>query len=359
LKQPKLEPGQISRIVVRAPNWLGDVVMSVPALRQLRCGFPQSHISVVTRAGSADIFLEADFVDDVLIANDSGWRSVRRQVREWRRRNFDLGVLLQNAFQSAAISFLAQVRIRIGYKTDRRGALLTHAVQLPAWKNERHEIYYYLNLISEVERLAGNDRNSAQTDPDFSVFVSEERKKGASEILQRHGIRPGLSLALLCPGSINSRAKRWPAERYAALADLFSESGAQVALIGSVGETDVSRSVLVHARHQPIVLTGKTSVAEVTSIISLADILITNDTGPAHIGAAVGTPTLVVFGPTNPATTRPFAPNSEIIRVPPDCAPCMLRDCPIDHRCMTAIEPREVFARAQRMLLRERAQVIA
>ena len=104
------------------------------------------------------------------------------------------------------------------------------------------------------------------------------------------------------------------------------------------------------ARQPPLLLTGKTSVAEVTALISIADVLVTNDTGPAHIGAAVGTPTLVIFGPTNPLTTRPFGPAGEIIRHPPDCAPCMLRDCPIDHRCMTAITPEEVFERAHELM---------
>jgi heptosyltransferase II len=359
LKHRNLRSEQIKRIVVRAPNWLGDVVMSVPALRQLRRSFPQAHVTAVTRAGSADIFVDADFVNEVLVENGSGLPAAAKQVREWRQRKFEMAVLLQNSFQSAAISFLARLPIRIGYQTDRRGSLLTHAVPLPAWKNDRHEIYYYLNLIGEVERLAGKDRGSHQIDPDFTLHVSEERKRAATETLRRQGIRSDLPLVLLCPGSINSRAKRWPAERYAMLADLFSESGAQVALIGSVAETDVSQRVLTHARQQPVVLTGKTSVGEVTAMISIADILVTNDTGPAHIGSAVGAPTLVIFGPTNPSTTRPFAPTSEIVRVPPQCAPCMLRDCPIDHRCLTAIEPGEVFARAQQILLRARAEVLA
>jgi heptosyltransferase-2 len=166
-------------------------------------------------------------------------------------------------------------------------------------------------------------------------------------------------LVLLCPGSINSRAKRWPAERYAAVADHFAKTGTGVALIGSPAELEVSNEVSRHTMNKPIVLTGQTSVAQATAIISVADVLITNDTGPAHIGSAVGTPTLVVFGPTNPLTTRPFAPNAEIIRQQPDCAPCMLRDCPIDHRCMTAISPEEVFAQATAMMSHYRAEVTA
>ena len=358
MRKRELQPDQIKRIVVRAPNWLGDVLMSVPALRELRSVFPDSHITVATRAGSADVFMDAEFVDDVLVQDGSALRSVSQQIREWRQRKFDLALLLQNAFQSAAVAFLARVPIRIGYQADRRGMLLTHAVPLPPWKNDRHEIYYYLNLVRETERLA-EYASAQQIEPDFALSVSEQRKREAFELLRRVGIHAELPLVLLCPGSINSRSKRWPTERYAALADLFSESGSQVALIGSSAEAEISRQVLTQTRHRPVVLTGRTSVPEVIAIIALADILITNDTGPAHIGSAVGTPTLVIFGPTNPATTRPFASTAEIIREPPDCAPCMLRDCPIDHRCMTAIQPEQVFAQARRMLLRERAEVIA
>jgi heptosyltransferase-2 len=155
----------------------------------------------------------------------------------------------------------------------------------------------------------------------------------------------------LCPGSINSRAKRWPAASYAALADqLTGKAGATVLLIGSGAELDVTNEVRAQMRRPPVVLTGRTTLAETVAVLSLVDLLVTNDTGPAHVAAALQRPTLVIFGPTNALTTRPFAPAAEIVRRPPDCAPCMLRDCPIDHRCMTAITPAEVFERAVALL---------
>jgi heptosyltransferase-2 len=232
---------------------------------------------------------------------------------------------------------------------------LNHAVPVPEWKNERHEIFYYLNLVAELERLlTGSSREPSA--PNFGISVSDNQKRQARTFLMERNAESTRPLVLLCPGSVNSRAKRWPAERYAALADQFAETGATVALIGAPSELEVSQTVAAMARRAPLVLTGETSVSEVIALISMADVLITNDTGPAHIGAAVGTPTLVIFGPTNPLTTRPFGPAGEIIRQPPECAPCMLRDCPIDHRCMTAIAPEEVFARAQRAM-RQRLEV--
>jgi len=326
--------------------------MSVPALRELRRMLPAANVTLVSKPGTADIFLDSDFVDEVLVYDRSGLASRWNQVREWQQRKFDLAVLFQNAFEAAAIAFLARVPIRIGYGTEGRSALLTDSARVPGWKNERHESFYYLNLVAELDRLLRGTSSVESVSPDFTLGVSESRKRNAHQILHEHGTRIGEPLVLLCPGSINSRAKRWPAERYAALADRLIKSGANVALIGSLAELDVSRQVCERAVHQPIMLTGKTTVADATAIISIADVLITNDTGPAHIGAALNTPTLVIFGPTNPLTTYPLSRNAEIIRHPPECAPCMLRDCPIDHRCMTAITVEEVFERVCAMMSR-------
>ena len=354
-----MELDNIKRIVVRGTNWVGDAAMTVSALRELRRGLPDAHITLVSRPGAADIFIDADFIDEVLVYERKGLGSTWSQASEWRRRRFDLALLFQNAFEAAAIAFLARVRQRIGYAADRRGKLLTHAVPLPAWKDERHEIFYYLNLVAELERFLCGTSAIESTEPQFALSVSSDRQHRAKEFLREHGLRIGTPVVLLCPGSINSRAKRWPAERYAAVADHFAEAGASVALIGSLAEMEVSNEVSRLTRSTPVMLTGQTSVAEATAVISVANILITNDTGPAHIGSALGTPTLVIFGPTNPLTTRPFATNAEIIQQKPDCAPCMLRDCPIDHRCMTAITPEEVFAQANAMMSRCRAEVTA
>lgn len=348
----ELNPDLIKRIVVRAPNWVGDAVMSVAAFREVRGLFPNAHITVVSKPGTADIFRDADFVDAVLVYERRGLSSFWQQVGEWKQRRFELALLFQNAFEAALVSFLARVPRRIGYDTERRGLLLTHPVAVPSWKNERHEIFYYLNLVAQLERAVFG-RQSEEREPQFQITVSAERKDEARKLLADAHVDADKRLVLLCPGSVNSRAKRWPAERYAALADLLAESEATVVLIGSPGEIDVSNQVASLAKRPPILLTGKTSVAGVTALISIADVLITNDTGPAHIGAAVGTPTLVIFGPTNPLTTRPYGSDGEIIRRPPDCAPCMLRDCPIDHRCMTAITPEEVLQRTAQLIRRQ------
>ncbi|HEY0431765.1 MAG TPA: lipopolysaccharide heptosyltransferase II [Pyrinomonadaceae bacterium] len=344
-------PAQIERIVVRGTNWVGDAVMTIPALRQLRRLFPRAHITLATRSWADGLFADADFLDALQVHDGSGLRSVVQQVRQWRKANFDLAILFPNSLETALVASLARVPLRIGYATEGRQALLTHPLVLPEWRSSKHEVFYYLQIVAELEWWLTKGQTFQDTQPDGSLEVSAARKSAARAFLSDRGVADSEQLVALCPGSINSRAKRWPAERYAALADrLIDEASARVLLVGSAGEAEVSAEVTRHMRNEPVLLTGKTDLAQLVAVLSLVDLLVTNDTGPAHIASALGRPTLVIFGPTNPLTTRPFSPYGEIIREPPDCAPCMLRDCPIDHRCMTAITPDAVFERARAVL---------
>ena len=343
---------EIKRVVVRGTNWVGDSVMTVPALRALRRVLPQASITLVVRPSAKGIFADADFVDEVLIYERRNVWAVVPQIKEWRKRQFDLAVLFQNAFEAALIPFLAGVPLRLGYATESRQALLTHPLALPDWRSTRHEVFYYLYLVTALEQLLFGKSEICESAPDASLQISETRRAEAENLLRAYGVREGEPIVALCPGSINSRAKRWPAEAYAAFADRLIDSRREVLLIGSADEADVTREVTSRMKQQPVVLTGKTSLDQITAVLSLVDLVVTNDTGPAHIAAALGRPTLVIFGPTNPLTTRPFAPEAEILRHPPDCAPCMLRDCPIDHRCMTAITVDEVFGHSQALLKR-------
>ena len=342
----------IKRVVVRGTNWVGDSVMTVPALRALRRVLPDANITLVIRPGTKGIFAEADFIDDILVYDRRGALSVFPQIREWKRRKFDLALLFQNAFEAALIPFLAGVPLRLGYATESRQALLTHPIELPDWRSSRHEVFYYLYLVTALEQMLFGRSAICESDPDASIQISEARRVEAVDLLRAYGVTEDDLLVAICPGSINSRAKRWSANSYAELADRLIESRRRVLLVGSKDEVGVSEEVTRRMRHQPVVLTGKTNLDQVTAVLGRADLIVTNDTGPAHIGAALGRPTIVIFGPTNPLTTRPFSPDAEILRHPPECAPCMLRDCPIDHRCMTAITVDEVFERSNALLKR-------
>jgi heptosyltransferase-2 len=346
---------------VRGVNWVGDAVMTVPALRELRRVLPRARLTLATRPWAEGIFAGADFIDDFLVNGNSSDKaaSVFREAREWRARRFDLALLFPNAFAPALVAALARVPARVGYATQGRSALLTHRVVVPEWRGRRHEVFYYLHLVAELERqLYGTSSIDARA-PDAALLVTDARVCAAEGLLREHGARPGRPLVALCPGSTNSRAKRWPAERFAAVADMLSErTGAEVVLVGAAEESGISEEVARRMRARPVVLTGKTDLAQTAAVLKASDLLVTNDTGPAHVAAAVGCPVVVIFGPTNPDTTRPFSTTAEVVRRPPDCAPCMLRDCPIDHRCMTAITPEDVYERAARALeLRQKVEV--
>jgi heptosyltransferase-2 len=346
----RIDPAKIGKVVVRGTNWVGDAVMTIPALRELRRVLPGAHITLFTPAWTRGIFESADFIDEVL-AFDKDEKSVWKQGKLLRGEDIDLAVLFTNSFSSAAAAKLGSAKYRIGYANEGRSFLLTHKLEIPDWRGERHEVYYYLNIVAELETAFYGATKVWESGPRFELAVSRERKDNARNILVENGCDLSRKIVALCPGSTNSRAKRWPAENFAALADkLTVEFNANIVLIGAPDELDVSQAVSDAAKYRPVMLTGKTSLDEAVAALSICDMLVSNDTGPAHVAAALGIQTLVIFGPTDPATTRPFPPNAEIIRNGVECSPCMLRDCPIDHRCMTWITADEVFLHCQNFL---------
>ncbi|MEQ1604651.1 MAG: lipopolysaccharide heptosyltransferase II [Pyrinomonadaceae bacterium] len=341
------------KILVRGTNWIGDAVMSIPALRELRRIFPDAKITLHTRSWADGLFRDAAFIDELVTFDRHKWKikDVLDNSDFLKGDLYDLALLFPNSFESALTTYLSRIPKRFGYNKDLRGLLLTEPIAVPEWKNRRHEVFYYLNLVSEIEkRVLGRDTVSAAF-PDISLEVSEGRRSEARRKLAEFGVDPLKNTVALGVGSTNSLAKRWPAERYAELADrLQRDADVNVILIGSKEEIDVAEIVAGLCKVKPINIAGKTDLSEAVSILAAIDLLISNDMGLAHVAPAVGTETIVIFGPTNPETTRPFSEKALLIRKDVDCSPCMLRDCPIDHRCMTRISVDEVFAAATGIL---------
>ncbi len=342
-------------IVVRGTNWVGDAVMSIPALRELRRIFPESKLTLHTRSWAEGIFRDADFLDEILTFDktDSKISDTFSNAKKLKENQFDLAVLFPNSFESALVAKLAKIPKRFGYAKEGRSFLLTNSVEIPKWKNERHEVFYYLNLVAEVEKHYFGKSSISENPPKIDLQVSEERREKARNILENHGVDLSKKTVALGVGSTNSRAKRWQAESFAKLNNLLqNETDANVLLVGAKDEIEVAEEVFEKSQRKPIILTGKTSLSQIVALLAEIDLLVSNDMGLAHIAPAVGTKTLVIFGPTNEKTTQPIG--SEIIRKTVDCAPCMLRDCPIDHRCMTRISAEEVFAKATEILTTNR-----
>ena len=341
------------KILVRGTNWIGDAVMSIPGLRELRRIFPDAQITLHTRSWAYGLFRDAEFIDELVTFDKSRWKikDVYDNSQFLRDDGYDLAVLFPNSFESALTSFLTQVPRRIGYNKDLRGLLLTDPIAVPEWKNRRHEVFYYLNLVGEIERRILGRETVSQAIPDITVEISDERKAEAIKSLRAFGVDPTKKTIALGVGSTNSRAKRWPVERYAELNDkLQTDLDVNVVVVGSKAESEVADRVVDLCLKAPINLAGKTDLAEVVATLSVIDLLISNDMGLAHVAPAVGTKTIVIIGPTRPETTRPFSDNAELIQKQVECSGCMLRDCPIDHRCMTRIEVDEVFNAANHKL---------
>ena len=202
MQQLKLDT--IKRIVVRGTNWVGDAVMTVPALRELRRLLPDAHVKLAVRSWAEGLFAEADFIDDLMIYDRRGLSSVIQQIRKWRQRSFDLAVLFQNAFEAALIPAVARVPFRIGYVTDGRRALLTNAIPVPEWRSSKHEVFYYLNVVAEIERLL----------------------TGRETILGKHKRRNGLTLLVHRDGNRNLISQIFP--KLADRADHLIQAGAIV-----------------------------------------------------------------------------------------------------------------------------------
>lgn len=343
------------KILIRGTNWIGDAVMTIPALRELNRVFADSHLTLYTRPWAEGIFRDVDFVDEILTFEKKKKHSpseLREEAAFLRREKFDLAILLTNSFESALVTKLARIPRRIGFNKDLRGLLLTDPIAVPEWKGRNHEVSYYLALAAETERRVLGRETILVGEPDIRLDVSDERRADARRFLETAGADLAKPIIALGVGSTNSRAKRWPAERYAALSDrLRNELQANVLIVGSPNETDVAAAVLSKTSVLPLDISGKTTLAEITAILSVCDLFISNDMGLAHVAAATGTETIVIFGPTDDVTTRPFGGNSTVIRHDVECSPCMLRDCPIDHRCMMRVSVEQVFATAVSRLI--------
>jgi len=340
------------RILIRGTNWIGDSVMAIPAMRRLRCSFPDAHIVLHTRRWAEGIFRDADFLNEIIAYDGAGSkiRTVLDQSKILKEGKFDLAIIFPNSFESGFTTRLAGIPRRFGYRTDGRGFLLTNPIAIPAWKHERHESNYYLNIVEAVENsILGEVTNKQNVST--RLDVSAGRRTEAFELIKTFFADTTKPTIGFGAGSTNSMAKRWPAASFANLADMLAtELKASIVLFGSAVEQDVAKELKGIANVELVDLTGKTDLSQATALLSVLDLFVSNDMGLAHISGAVGTPTLTIFGPTNATTTRPLGENVEIVRENVECSPCMLRVCPIDHRCMTRIKPEMVFETARLML---------
>jgi heptosyltransferase II len=337
------------KILVRAPNWVGDAVMAIPALETIRRTRANDEISLLARPVVADLFSGQPFADQILQydfrGSHRGWLGREKLLAGLRKEKFDIAVLLQNAFEAAWLSWRAGIPERIGYARDGRGPLLTKAIRVPQeGEIPKHESHYYLELL----RRSGWTESSPAIPP-IRLSVSDAARAGAETALRSAGARENAWRCAIAPGASYGAAKCWPPERFARLADrLVSECGADVIFFGTPGEKEITARIRANMKSRAISLVGETSMRDLAALFASCSIFIGNDSGAMHVAAAAGLPVIGIFGSTDPEGTAPVTEQFTLIREAVSCSPCFLRRCPVDHRCMMRISVDSVFTAAVR-----------
>ncbi|MFH1549459.1 MAG: lipopolysaccharide heptosyltransferase II, partial [Planctomycetota bacterium] len=335
---------QYKRILVRAPNWLGDVIMLTPCIRALRDAFPDAHVGVLVKKNFADVFRQNPAVNEIIpFDSDRGLRKIFALRRLVKKGGFDLAIVFPRSFRSALPVSLARVPRRIGYGTEGRGFLLTDAVPREKELLKTHRVNYYAHLL----RPLGVEKVPDRTE----IFPSEDDFSWADRFLANAGSAKETPLIALHCGAAYGTAKQWPHERFARLAGLLhKEYNARIIIVGGPGEKKPAEKIAADAGCDCKISAGKTTVLQLAALLKRCDLLVTNDTGPMHVADAAGTRILAVFGPTDPVTTAPYGRFHRIVTVNAGCAPCLLRECPTDHRCMTGVTVEMVLKETGRML---------
>jgi len=344
-------PQHLQKILIRSTNWIGDAIMTTPAVRTIRENYPDADITLLALPWVSDVFAASSRVDHIFHYEKNG----RHQgvggkwalASELRAENFDAVILLQNAFEAALITTLARIPVRGGYTTDGRGLLLTHGVKKHPEIGLKHQVHYYQEMLAGLGLTPGSDQLELFLKPDAVQRVQRELKN----IKSLHGNVPILGFN---PGAAYGPAKRWPAEKYGKLAELAcSRTGAIVLVFGTKADNAAATAIAaaVSDDRQVIDLTGKTDLATAIAYIDQCDCFVTNDSGLMHVAAALQTQTVAIFGSTDHIATGPYSENALVIRKAMDCSPCMKTHCRKNHfQCMEQIHPDEVFASVQSLL---------
>lgn len=322
--------------------------MTTPAIRGIRRNFPRAKISMLAKSWVAPLFTACPDVDEIILYDEiagSCRRLAPLQIgRRLRPYRFDCAILLQNAFEAAVIALAAGIPIRIGYRRDGRGALLTHPIPLSNAMGQKHQTHYYLNILSSLGlKTFGTD---------LSLTLTDEAHLRADRLLRQCALTRDDILVGLNPGAAFGPAKQWPARRFAQLADRIQKTfSVRILIFGGPADRPLGEH-LIHQMSGPAVnLAGMTRLDETAALISRCRLMITNDSGLMHVAAAVGAPVAAVFGSTDPAATGPLSPLARVVRHPLPCSPCCKPECPKGHlACMKNIDVETVFKAAEELL---------
>lgn len=335
------------RVVVVAPNWLGDAVMALPAIADIRRHFAGARLTIAARPPVAPLFSMVRGVDDLItLPGGGGLRAVfgwQEDARALQGKALEIAILLPNSFATALIVNHAAIPERWGLATDWRGRMLTRAIPKP--KGMAHQSEYYQALTTALGISAG---------PPFAEVRPDVDR--VRELALDLGLDTDEPFVVFAPGAAYGRAKQWLPERFAQLAELIiNDRGWSVIMVGSKADrstcTDISARLPAtgNRMNRLIDLSGKTDLPLLAGLMSRARAVVSNDSGAMHLAGAVGAKVVAIFGATNERRTSPLragaeSPEPRIVSHEVFCRPCMLRECPIDHRCMSGITARAVYS---------------
>jgi heptosyltransferase-2 len=343
---------KLDKILIRSTNWIGDAIMTTPAVRTIRRNFPEAHIAILAYPWVADIFNNSPHVDEVILYNKKsehqGLKGLWRVGRELAGAEFDAAILLQNAFEAALLAVIAGIPVRAGYIRDARRLLLTHPVRIRPEVRKLHQVHYYQELCRGLGLTPGPDQLFLQLAPEV-----ESRARG---FVSGFTGRPVIGFN---PGAAYGPAKCWPVERYGKLAALLAEDlNAVIPVFGTAADAATAGVIQSFAPKNVIDLAGNTSLAEAMALIGVCDAFVTNDSGLMHVAAAQDTPLVAIFGSTDPIATGPFSKRAVVIQKKLDCQPCFKTHCKTDFQCMKSIEVEEVADAVGKLLdgIREKGE---
>ncbi|MCX5824554.1 MAG: lipopolysaccharide heptosyltransferase II [Deltaproteobacteria bacterium] len=343
----RLPAKEIERVLIRGTNWIGDVVMTLPAVAAIRKTWPRARISILAKPWVAEVYRLSPDVDEIIPFAEPGRHAgilgKWRLAGELRSYDFDCAILLQNAIEAAILARLAGIPLRAGYNSDGRGLLLTHSVRRTSAIRKVHQIDYYREMVRALGCTTAGRNVHLRPGKDYD--------ETAKRLLGQFGIGEGSPLIGIAPGAAYGPAKKWLPERFSATADrLIDATGAQTILFGSGNDRESTAAVEKNARHRLIDIAGKTNLKEAMALIARCTLFLSNDSGLMHVAGALGIPTIAIFGSTNPATTSPVGEKSVVIHHDVPCSPCLKSVCPTDFCCMEMISVDEVYAAARKLL---------
>ncbi|MBX9924602.1 MAG: lipopolysaccharide heptosyltransferase II [Rhabdochlamydiaceae bacterium] len=325
-------------IIVRMPNWVGDMVMATPVLSDLRKAFPEAQLTAMCRSPISDL-LQEDLAINELFSFTKTSRLVRRDEKKnildrLRKGQYDLGIVLPNTFSSAWWFWQGDVKIRIGYDGAGRRALLSHPLEKPQNIDKQHLISTYKHLLTPL--------GLAVSDTKPRLYLKEKEVEQAKILLSQHGVKSHHKIVGINPGAAYGSAKCWLPERFREVTTrLLQDKDVIIVYFGDLITSNLVKEVCQGLSTRVVNMAGLTSLRELACLISLCNVLLTNDSGPMHIAGALNTPIVALFGSTSSIVTGPWQ-ESTVIQKHVECAPCYRRTCPIDFRCMKQIEVQEV-----------------